>query len=76
MGLYLMSEDNGHSLNELDEVTRERLRDNSWGNDFGNLETTGSLIDKVTALAFVLGVIVGIIVASYLHEYIVHPLWW
>ena len=74
MGLYLMSEDNGHSLNELDEVTRERLKDNSWGNDFGNLENTGHLIDKVTALAFVLGVITGIIIASYFHNYIVHPL--
>lgn len=32
------------------------------------------LIDKITALAFVFGVITGIVLASLLHRYIVHPL--
>lgn len=34
------------------------------------------LIDKITALAFVLGILVGIVIASFLHKFIVHPLGW
>ena len=73
--MIYLTEDNGHSLNELDEVTRERLKGGSW-DAFDNNAETGHLIDRVTALAFVLGFIIGIITASYLHEYIVHPLGW
>lgn len=34
------------------------------------------LIDKITALAFVLGILIGIVIASFLHRYVVHPLGW
>ena len=34
------------------------------------------LLDKITCLAFVIGFVGGILVASLLHKYIVHPLGW
>lgn len=34
------------------------------------------LIDYITATAFVIGILVGIFIASFLHKYIVHPFGW
>lgn len=33
-------------------------------------------VNKIIALSFVIGIIFGIIIASFLHKYIVHPFGW
>lgn len=50
---------------QLDDLTRHRMKVNSVR------ET-----DHAMALAFILGTIFGIILASFLHKFIVHPLGW
>lgn len=50
-------------MNDLDDITRKHLQ-------------TIADTNKVIALAFVIGVIIGIVAASILHKFIVHPLGW
>lgn len=47
----------------MDDITRSHLK---------KIEESNKLI----ALAFVIGVCVGIVGASFLHKFIVHPLGW
>lgn len=54
------------SSNELDPLTKYRM--------LGDKVQDIHLVDRITALAFVIGILVGIIIASFLHKYIAHPL--
>jgi len=67
--LDVTNDNDSRSENHLDELTRARLKDSSFNN-----EVDYRLVDKVTGFAFCLGLVAGIILASFLHKYIVHPL--
>lgn len=63
-------EDLDSSKNELDELTRSRFK--SVSNELKDVH----LVDKITALAFAIGALFGMFVASLIHKYFVHPLGW
>lgn len=67
--LMISNEDDS---NHLDDLTRQKFLQGRW-DESGNKPT---LIDSTTGLAFMFGIFVGIILASLLHKYIVHPLGW
>lgn len=71
MMIIMTDEFKPESSSELDSLTRSRFVSE---NQIDELVSNSSLLDKVTALSFLLGMITGIILASLLHKYIVHPL--
>lgn len=66
--MIILDMDEPESSSHLDDLTRFRMK--------GRDESFSSSLDSTIKFAFILGIIVGIILASFLHKYIVHPFGW
>lgn len=71
--MIIMTDNLNESSNELDSLTRHRMTSNE--SEPLNKELRNSLIQSLF-LGGILGFLAGIIAASFLHKYIVHPLGW
>lgn len=68
---YHLYRKEGELEEELDDLTRQRMKSHDESNNHFGVE-----LDHSIALAFMAGIVIGIVLASFLHKFIVHPLGW
>lgn len=69
--------DLNQSSNHLDELTRHRMKPKSSLKKTEDLDKPlRDVLMQTLFFGIVVGAIIGIVLASFLHKYIVHPLGW